>query len=197
MSRSWYILSVFTGYEGKIEKTIRLLLDKKELDSNVIYDVIVPEEEVLDVGKDGGVKIDKKTGKQKTRKVKFLPGYVMLEMDLPELTWKNTCAGLYAIQGVTGFVGNTNRNNRPKPISSDEAKNLLQKCGRIKGEKTVRINFTFNVGDSIKITEGPFASFPGVIKEIFADKEKLSVEVQIFGRSTPVEVTFSQVEKAN
>jgi len=196
MSRNWYILSVFTGYEGKIEKTIRLLLDKNELDSNVIYDVIVPEEEVADVGKDGRVKTTK-DGKQKTRKVKFLPGYVMLEMDLPELDWKKTCAGLYAIQGVTGFVGNTNRNNRPKSITPDEAKNLLQKCGKIKGEKTVRVNYSFEIGDSVKIAEGPFASFPGVIKEIFAEKEKLSVEVQIFGRSTPVEVTFSQVEKVN
>ena len=186
MSRNWYILNAFTGWESKVEKTIRLLLDKKELDSSVIYDVIVPEEEISET----------KDGKIKTRKVKFLPGYVMLEMDLPEIGWKTTCSGLRRIQGVTGFVG-TNPNTRPKPISSDEAKNLLQKCGRIKGEKTVRVNYAFDVGDSVKITEGPFASFPGVIKEINAEKEKLSVEVQIFGRPTPVEVTFSQVEKGN
>ena len=120
----------------------------------------------------------------------------MLEMDLPEIGWKDTCAKLYKIQGVTGFVGNVNRNNRPIPISADEAKNLLQKSGVIKGEKTVHVRQSFNIGDAVKITDGPFASFTGTIKEINLEKEKLSVEVQIFGRPTPVEVTFLQVEKA-
>ena len=185
MSRNWYILHTYTGYEGKIERTINSLLAKNEIDPNVILDVKVPVEEVVEI----------KDGKKKTRTNKFLPGYIMLEMDLPEFGWKDTCAALRKIQGVTGFVG-TSPNVRPIPITNDEAKNLLQRSGVIKGEKQVRVRQSFNVGDVVKINEGPFAGFEGTVKEIFADKEKLNVEVQIFGRATPVELNFMQVEKA-
>lgn len=185
MSRSWYILHTYTGYEGKIERTIRSLLEKNEIDSNVILDVKVPVEEIVEI----------KDGKKKSRTNKFLPGYIMLEMDLPEFGWKDTCAALRKIQGVTGFVG-TSPNVRPLPITNDEAKNLLMRSGAIKGDKQVRVRQSFALGDTVKITEGPFASFNGVVKEIFTDKEKLNVEVQIFGRPTPVEVSFLQVEKA-
>ena len=178
MSRSWYILNVYTGYEGKVERTIKSLLEKQEIDSNVMLDVKVPMEEVVEI----------KDGKKKSR-------YIMLEMDLPELGWKDTCAKLYRIQGVTGFVGNINRTKRPMPITKDEAMNLLQKSGVIKGDKQVHVRQSFNVGDVVKISEGPFASFSGTIKEIDLEREKLRVEVQIFGRSTPVEVNFLQVEK--
>ena len=186
MSRNWYILHTYTGYEGKIERTIRSLLEKKEIDSNVILDVKVPVEEITETTKDG---------KKKTRKNNFLPGYVMIEMDLPEVGWKTTCSQLRRIQGVTGFVGNVSRNNRPIPITTDEAKNLLMKSGAIKGEKQVHVRQSFNVGDQVKITDGPFASFTGTIKEINVEKEKLSVEVQIFGRPTPVELSYLQAEK--
>ena len=186
MSRSWYILHTYTGYEGKIERSIRSLLEKQEISSDVVLDVRVPVEELVEI----------KDGKKKTRNNKFLPGYIMLEMDLPEIGWKDTCAKLYKIQGVTGFVGCVSRNNRPIPITPDEAKNLLQKSGVIKGEKAVHVRQSFNVGDVVKITDGPFASFTGTIKDINLEKEKLSVEVQIFGRPTPVEVSFLQAEKA-
>ena len=184
MSRNWYILHTYTGYEAKIERTIRSLLEKKEIDSNVILDVKVPVEEIVET----------KDGKKKTRKNNFLPGYVMVEMDLPEIGWKTVCAQLRRIQGVTGFVG-TNPNVRPVPISTTEAKNLLQRSGVIKGEKSAYIRQVYNVGDIVKITDGAFASFSGTIKDVNLEKEKLSVDVQIFGRPTPVEVTFSQVEK--
>jgi transcriptional antiterminator NusG len=185
MSRCWYILHTYTGYEGKIERSIRTLIEKKEIDSNVVLDVRVPVEEIVEI----------KDGKKKVRNNKFLPGYIMLEMDLPEIGWKETCLKLYRIQGVTGFVGNVSRNNRPFPITTDEAKNLLMKSGAIKGEKQVHVRQSFNVGDQVKITDGPFASFTGTIKEINVEKEKLSVEVQIFGRPTPVELSYLQAEK--
>lgn len=185
MSRNWYILNAYTGYEGKIERTIKSLLEKNEIDSNVVLDVKVPEEEVVEI----------KDGKKRTRKNKFLPGYIMLEMDLPEVGWKDTCAKLYRIQGVTGFVGNINRTTRPMPITKDEAMNLLQKAGVVKGDKQVHVRHSFNVGDVVKINDGPFASFTGTVKEINIEKEKMSVEVQIFGRPTPVEVSFLQAEK--
>ena len=184
MSKNWYILHTYTGYEGKIESTIRSLLEKKEIDSDVVLDVKVPVEEITET----------KDGKKKTRKNNFLPGYVMIEMDLPEIGWKTTCSQLRRIQGVTGFVG-TNPNTRPVPISTNEAKNLLQRSGVIKGDKPVYTRQVFSVGDVVKITDGPFASFSGNIKEVNLEKEKLSVDVQIFGRPTPVEVSFSQVEK--
>lgn len=185
MSRSWYILSVYTGYENKIERTIRALIEKKDISPDIVFDVKVPEEEVVEV----------KDNKKKVRKNKFLPGYVMVEMDLPEIGWKDTCAMIYKNQGVTGFVGCVSRKDRPIPISNDEAKNLLMKCGVIKGEKQVYIKPSFNDGDKVKIVDGPFASFTGVVNSINLEKEKIYVEVQIFGRPTSVEVGFMQVEK--
>jgi len=189
MSKSWYILHTFTGYENKIERTIRQQLEEKEMDSNILTDVRVPMEEIteLKVGKDG-----KQT--KKTRKVNFMPGYLLLEMDLPEMDWRGTCNSLRRIKGVTGFVG-TNPNERPRPISADEAKNLLQKMGIIKGGKPSHVKQSFNVDDEVKITDGPFATFTGVIKEVMIEKEMLKVEVQIFGRPTPVELSFLQAEK--
>ncbi len=184
MSRNWYILQTYAGYENKVERGVRALLDKNELDSNVILDVKVPVEEITEI----------KDGKKKVRKDKFLPGYVLLYMDLPEIDWKKTVAVLRKIQGCGGFVG-TDINTRPRPITDDEAKGILQRCGLIKGEKPVRVHQEYNIGDNVKVTEGPFASFTGSIKEINEEKEKLSVEVQIFGRPTPVEVSFTQVEK--
>ena len=185
MSRSWYILQTFTGYENKIERTINSLIAKGDISSEVVLDVKVPVEEVVEI----------KDGKKKARTSKFLPGYVMLEMDLPEIGWKDTCAVIRRIQGVNGFVG-TNANVRPICISNDEAKKLLQRSGVIKGDKQVRVRQSFNLGDTVKITEGPFATFTGAVKEIFSDREKLIVDVQIFGRPTPVEVSFLQVERA-
>lgn len=186
MSRCWYILHTYTGYEGKIERAIKTLLDQKEIDSSIVLDVRVPIEEIVEI----------KDGKKRTRNNRFLPGYLMLEMDLPEFGWKDTCAKLYKIQGVTGFVGNINRTSKPIPITTDEAKNLLMKSGVIKGDKQTRVKPSFNVGDVVKINDGAFASFTGTIKEINLEKEKMTVEVQIFGRPTPVELSFLQAVKA-
>jgi len=185
MSKNWYIVHTFTGYEKKIERTLRAMLEKNELDSNIVCDIKVPEEEVVEI----------KDGKKKVRKNMFLAGYIMLELDLPEFGWKSVCSQIRRIQGVTGFVG-TNPNVRPRPITKDEATNLLQKSGDIKGEnKAVRIKQNYAVGDQVKITDGPFATFSGSVEEVLAEKAKLRVMVQIFGRATPVEVDLTQVEK--
>lgn len=184
MAKSWYIIHTYTGYEGKIERAIRALLEKKELDPAVVTDIRVPVEEVVEI----------KDGKKKSRHDKFLPGYIMIELDLPEIGWKATCSALRGIQGVTGFVG-SNPNERPRPIKPDEAKNLLLKSGAIKGEKVVKVKQSFAVGDKVKITDGPFANFSGNIEDVNVEKDKLRINVQIFGRATPVEVGFLQVEK--
>ena len=184
MSKNWYIVHTYTGYEKKILRTVNQKLEAGELDSNIITDVKVPEEEVVEI----------KDGKKKTKKNMILPGYIMMEMDLPEIGWKDLCGKIRHIQGVTGFVG-TNPSEKPRPISADEAKNLLLKAGEIKGEKNVKIKQNYAIGDQVKITDGPFGSFSGTVEEIDAAKGKLRVMVQIFGRSTPVEVDLIQVEK--
>ncbi|MBQ0002727.1 MAG: transcription termination/antitermination factor NusG [Treponema sp.] len=184
MSKNWYILHTYTGYEGKIERTIRTYLEAGDLDPAIVCNVKVPVEELVEI----------KDGKKRTRNNKFLPGYIMLELDLPDLGWKATCSAIRRIQGVTGFVG-TNPNERPRPISAEEAKILLQKAGEIKGEKQVHVKQTFAVGDQVKINDGPFATFSGSVEEVNMEKEKLRVMVQIFGRATPVEVDLLQVEK--
>lgn len=184
MAKYWYILQTFTAYERKIEQQLRLLLDKKELDSNILTDVKVPIEETKETV----------NGKTKVHKDMFLPGYVMLEMDLPEIGWKAVCSKIRAIHGVSGFVG-TNNNERPRPISNEEAKGILLKAGVIKGEKPIKVLQTYSVGDKVKIIDGPFASFNGEVEFVNEDKDKLRVNVEIFGRITPVEVTLTGVEK--
>ena len=184
MSKNWYIVHTYTGYEKKILRTVNQMLEAGELDSNIITDVKVPEEEVVEI----------KDGKRRSRKNMILPGYIMLEMDLPDFGWKDLCGKIRHIQGVTGFVG-TNPSERPRPISAEEAKSLLLKAGEIKGEKNVKIKQNYAIGDQVKITEGPFATFSGSVDEIDPTKGKLRVMVQIFGRATPVEVDLLQVEK--
>lgn len=184
MAKGWYILHTYTGYEGKVERTIRSYLDNGDLSSEVVLDVKVPVEEVVEI----------KDGKKKTSTKKFLPGYIMLELDLPDIGWKAVCSAIRRIQGVTGFVG-TASGEKPRPISSDEAKALLQKSGEIKGEKSARMKQSFAAGEQVKIVDGAFASFSGTIEEVSLEKNKLRVMVQIFGRATPVEVDLLQVEK--
>ena len=184
MAKGWYILHTYSGYEGKIERTIRPMIENGDLSSDVVLDVKVPVEDVVEV----------RDGKRRTVSKKFLPGYIMVELELPEIGWKNVCAAIRRIQGVTGFVG-TNSNVRPRPISNEEAVALLQKSGEIKGEKTARVKQTFAVGEQVKIIDGPFVSFSGSIEEVNLEKNKLRVTVGIFGRATPVEVDLTQVEK--
>ena len=144
----------------------------------------MPSEEVVEI----------KDGKKRTITKKFLPGYILLEMDIPELDWKKTCSKIRSIQGVTGFVG-TPADKRPQPLPADQARSILQKSGEIKGERPVRTKQAFASGEQVKIIEGPFESFAGVIEEVNQEKSKLKVMVGIFGRNVPVEVDFLQVEK--
>lgn len=185
MSKSWYIVQVFTGYEQKIEGTLKRLLSAGEIDSEVLTEVKVPMETIIEETK------DKKT---RERKNKILPGYIMVEMDLPDLGWKATCNAIRRIQGVTGFVG-TAPTERPRAISTEEAKRIFQLSGELKGDKKPRSKQNFEIGDHVKIISGPFATFDGTVEEISSDMAKLKVNVQIFGRATPVELECNQVEK--
>ena len=184
MANGWYILHTYAGYEKKIEKEMRLRITSGELDSTVVRDIKIPEEEVVEI----------KDGKKRNTTRKILPSYILVEMDLPDTKWKEICSVIRRIKGVTGFVG-TAPNDRPRPISPDEVRAILQKTGEIKGDKASRIVQSFMVGETVKITGGPFVSFSGTIEEVNLERNKLRVMVEIFGRATPVEVDLLQVEK--
>jgi transcriptional antiterminator NusG len=185
VAAGWYILHVYSGYENRIEKKIHLLRESGELDKDVVREVKIPTEEVAEMH----------DGKKRTQKKKVLPGYLLLEIDFPEDGWKGPCQVIRSVNGVAGFVG-TPANRKPSPLSGEEARALLARTGDIKGEKAVRTRQNFNVGDTVKITAGPFESFSGTIDEVNLERSKLKVMVGIFGRNTPVEVDFTQVEKA-
>lgn len=183
MAKGWYVLHTYSGYENRIEKHIKKLMADPSL-ANHIFDIKIPSEEVVEV----------RDGKKRVRSRKFLPGYILLEMDLPDEGWKNVCSQIRRIDGVTGFVGALG-NVKPNPISSDEMRTILQKTGDLKANKHIKSRQIFNVGESVKIVGGPFDTFTGKIDEVNTEKGKMRVIVGIFGRATPVEVDFSQVEQ--
>ncbi|MDR0758628.1 MAG: transcription termination/antitermination protein NusG [Treponema sp.] len=184
MATGWYVLHVYSGYENRIEKTIRMMTGNGDLDKEILRDVKVLSEEVVEV----------RDGKKYTQTRKFLPGYVLVEMDLPDLAWKATCSKIRSIQGVTGFVG-TSSDRKPQPLHGDEVRAILQKAGEIKGERSVRARQSFAAGEQVRIIDGPFETFTGTIDVVNQEKNKLTVMVGIFGRNTPVEVDILQVEK--
>lgn len=181
MAKEWYVLHTYAGYERKIEQAINTLIERGNLSADVITDISVPEEVV-------------KVSNKKTSKKNFLPGYLLVEMELPDYGWREICSKIRRIQGVNGFLGTTGGNSKPVPISAEEAKQILQKTGEIKSDKSYSVSHNYNIGDKVKISDGPFATFSGTVSEVMADKNKLRVMVKIFGRATPVEVDMSQVE---
>jgi transcriptional antiterminator NusG len=183
MAKGWYVLHTFTGHENKVEKFIRMMMEDGSL-GDAVLDVKVPSEEVVEV----------RNGKKRTVNKKFLPGYILIEMDLPDRGWKIPCTAIRKIQSVTGFVG-TGLNSKPQPISADEAKSILQKTGAIKTERRLQAKQDFQVGEEVRVIDGPFESFKGTIEVVNQEKGKLRVMVGIFGRATPVEVSFSQVDR--
>lgn len=184
MAKGWYVVHTYSGFENKVHKHLARLIASPPMQDR-LFDAKVPAEDVVEV----------KDGKKKVISRKFLPGYILVEMDLEGEAWMEVCAAVRQIQGVTGFVGAT-RNRKPQPISSDEARDLLQKAGEIKsGDRTLRPKQSFVIGESVRIIDGPFDSFTGAVEEINEEKAKLRVMVGIFGRSTPVELDFIQVEK--
>ena len=183
MAKGWYVLHTFTGHENKIEKFIRLKMEDGSL-GDVVLDVKVPAERITEV----------RNGKKRTLNRKFFPGYILIAMDLPEKGWEISCAIIHKLQGVTGFVG-TKQNAKPQPISAEEAKTILQKAGAIKTERKAHAKQDFQIGEEVLIIDGPFDTFKGTIDVVNQEKGKLRVMVGIFGRATPVEVSFSQVDR--
>lgn len=185
MARGWYVLHALSGYEAKVEYALKKLIEEDAELAESVFDVKIPLEEVVEI----------RNGKKRTVNRKFLPGYMLIEMDLSDLTWKSVILKIRRINGVMGFLGTTVRGQKPNAISADEARAVLQKTGDIKADKTVRMKQDFAVDEQVKIISGPFDTFTGKITEVNQEKGRLRVSVGIFGRSTPVEVDFTQVEK--
>ena len=175
MARHWYVVNTYSGFENKVKTNLESRIKTMNLKDKV-FQVLVPTEEVT----------ESKGGKKKITTKRFYPGYILVEMDLDDESW-------YAVRNtpkVTGFVGT---GNTPTPLEQNELENIL---GQMKGSKDRPTNkMNFDKGDLVKVMEGPFATFSGKIEEVHPERGKIKVMVSIFGRNTPVELDFGQVEK--
>lgn len=171
--RMWYVIHCYSGYENKVRNSIEQRIGTMGM-RDKIFDVIVPTEEEIEV----------KDGKRKTVERRVFPGYILVEMVMDEDSWyvvRNT-------PGVTGFVG---MGNDPTPLRADEVKVIMDRMA----SETPRIKVNFKVGEKVRIVSGPFNDFPGTVANIDPDKAKVRVMVNFFGRDTPVELDFMEVEK--
>lgn len=188
MEKGWYVIQTYSGYEQKIEKIINKYIEIDPEFKAYCTGVNIPVEKVkVRSDKDGEVKIEER---------KILPGYILVELQLPETGWNSIVSKIVGINGVSGFLsGDLNGKVPPTPLSAAEHKRILVMTGELPEEKSFRPKQDFSVGEEVLITAGPFSSFNGTIDEIDLQKGRLRLSVQIFGRSTPVEVDFNQVEK--
>jgi len=172
----WYVVHVFSGFEKHVAKSIREHVSRAGMEDK-FGEILVPTEDVVEM----------KGGQKRTSERKFFPGYVLVQMEMDDETWhlvKN-------VPKVTGFVGGSSA--KPTPISEREAESIMQQV-KVGAEKP-RPKFSFEPGELVRVVSGPFADFNGTVEDVNFEKSKLRVAVSIFGRSTPVELDFSQVEK--
>lgn len=165
----WYVVHTYSGYENKVKTDLEKTIKNRELE-DYFFDIVVPMEEQIEI----------KDGKRKANLKKVFPGYVLVKMIVTEESWyivRNT-------RGVTGFVGS---GTDPIPLTNEEIRNM--------GFETTIINVDYEVNDSVKVVNGPLSRFIGTVQEINKEKNKVKVMVSMFGRETPVELEFSQVEK--
>jgi transcription termination/antitermination protein NusG len=171
--KRWYVVHTYSGYENKVKANLEKRIETMEKEDK-IFRVVVPIEEEMEI----------KDGKRKITKRKVFPGYVLVEMLMSDDSWyvvRNT-------PGVTGFVGS---GSKPIPLQPAEVRSILRQMG----VDEPRPKVAYSLGESVRVTAGPFEGFVGVIREIHADKGKLRVFVSMFGRDTPIELDFGQVEK--
>jgi len=175
MAKKWYVIQTHTGYEYKVKQTLDELIKSKNL-TELIGEVLVPSESVIEIVK----------GSKKTSSRKFFPGYILVNMDLTDESWhivKN-------VPKVSGFVGGT---THPPSIPEETVRKITSAISE--GTLKPKMKHSYKKGESVRVTEGPFSNFNGTIDDVNDEKGKVKVLVSIFGRSTPVELSFTQIEK--
>jgi transcriptional antiterminator NusG len=175
MAANWYVIHVYSGFEKKVAQSIEEQAKQTGM-AELILKVLVPMEEVVEVRR--GTKVNSER--------KFFPGYVLVQMEMTDETWhlvKNT-------PKVTGFLGGR---GRPTPISEAEAQRIMHQVEE--GLDRPKMSVSFEIGDQVRVSDGPFTSFNGNVEEVDEERARLKVSVSIFGRATPVELEYSQVEK--
>ncbi len=175
MGKQWYIVHAHTGYEDKVK--LELLEHIKNAGQEEFFgEILVPTEQVVEMIK----------GTRKTSSRKFFPGYILIQMELNDATWHT----VQEISRITGFVGD---NLHPQPLPDAEAQKIINRVEE--GATKPRPKVVFETGDVVRVIDGPFANFDGVVDEVYPDKGRVKVMVRIFGRSTPVELEYIQVSK--
>lgn len=176
MEKNWYVVHTYSGYENKVKANLEKRVESMGMQDK-IFRVVVPEEEETDI----------KNGKKKVIKRKVFPGYVLVEIVMTDDSWyvvRNT-------PGVTGFVGSAGSGSKPTPLLPDEVTGILKHMGM----EEKRVDIKFEIGETVTVKEGPFANFTGKIEEIDRDKGRAKVSVNMFGRETPVDLVFTQIDK--
>jgi transcriptional antiterminator NusG len=174
--KKWYVIHTYSGYENKVKANLERRIHSMNMQDK-IFRVLVPMED----------EVEFKDGKRKITPKKVFPGYVLVEMDMDDGSWyvvRNT-------SGVTGFVGSPGSGEKPVPLQDKEVKTILKQMGI----ETPKLKIDFAKGDRIKVTSGPFFDFTGIVDDIQPEKEKVRALISIFGRETPVELEFYQIEK--
>jgi len=180
MAKRWYIIHTYSGHENKVKAALEIKVKNLGLLED-ISDVKIPTVEVVEV----------KDGKKKVKSKKVFPGYVLVRMELNDNTW----GVVKGVPGVTNFVGAFGT-NKPKPLSDSEVASLFDSLsGEQKTGEKASITVDFSIGEHVKVIDGPFNNFTGVVEEVYPEKGRLKVKVEIFGRGTPVDLDFLQVGK--
>ena len=176
MSRRWYVVHAYSGFEQQVKRLLQERIRRSGLEES-FGEVLVPTEEVVEM----------RAGQRRRSDRKFFPGYVLVNMSMDDDTWHL----VKSVPKVMGFIGGSS--DRPAPISDREANEILQRVQE--GVEKPRPKVLFEPGEVIRVVDGPFKDFSGTVEEVNYEKSRLRLEVSIFGRSTPVELEFSQVEK--